>query len=135
MNKSKKRKIKRTAANALAVGIAVSILAFLLCALIGALICGAFPDPTKNIGAVSFATLVFSGAINGFFTSRYKGEGGVLPAFLSSLIFAIVILLVGLILTAGELPAVVPINLLVHLMASLFFAFLGRKREKSHRKH
>lgn len=135
MNKNKKRKIKRTAANALLVGIAAALLSFLICALLGALICGAFPNPTKSIGAVAFLVLVLSGAVSGFFTSRYKGEGGVLPSFLASLVFAIIFLIVGVILSSGELPAILPINLLVYLLASLFSAFLGRKRESAHKRH
>ena len=133
MNKMKKRKLKKTAACALVFGMIASVTVFIMLALIGALICGMFPDPTAKLGAVSFAVLMLSGAISGFSTSRFRGSGGILPAFLSSLVFATVCLLIGLIMTSGKLPLVVCVNLLLYLAVSLFFAFLGRPREKRHR--
>ena len=134
MNKTKKRKLKKTAACALGFGLIASVTAFFTMALIGALICGSFPDPTAKLGAVAFAVLMLSGAISGFSTSRFKGSGGILPAFLSSLIFATVCLLIGLIMTSGKLPMVVCVNLLLYMAVSLFFAFLGRPREKKHKR-
>lgn len=133
MNKTKKRKIKKTSASTLVFGLIISTVAFFSCMLLGALICGTFPDPTANIGAVAFLVLMISGAISGFSTSRYKGEGGILPAFLSSLVFATVCLLIGLVMTSGKLPGVVPVNLLLYMAVALFFAFLARPKEKKHK--
>ena len=91
-------------------------------------------NPIAFIGISSFAALFLTGALSGFCTSKYKGEGGVLPAGLGSLTFALILLGLGLILSGGCLPALSLINLPCFVVLAIIFAALaGKKRKRGHR--
>ena len=134
MNRTKKRKIHKTSANALAFGLIASGISLFLTALIGAIIASFLDNPTSSIGAISFITLIVAGGVSGFSTSKYKGEGGVMPAMLSALVFAIVLLVIGFIMSDGKLPLVTFINLVVYFISATFFAIIGKKRDKKHKR-
>ena len=133
MKKTKKRNIQKTNASALLFGLIASTVAFFFSILICAIVANLFENPTAALGALSFFALVFAGAISGFFTSKYKGDGGVAPAALSALVFALILLIVGLVMTEGHLPLVTVINLLLYAVSATTFAILGKKREKKHK--
>ncbi len=135
MSKSKKRSIKKTTASALLFGIILATCTFLVCAFIGAIIANMLDDPSSNIGAISFFVLIISGAITGFSTSRYKGEGGLLPSALAALLFALVCLFLGIIMTGGKLPVVTAVNLLLYVATSIFFSLLAKKHKTKRPKH
>jgi uncharacterized membrane protein len=103
-------------------------------AFIGALILSRTEDPTGHVGLCGMAVLFITAAVSGFTTSRYKGEGGVMPAVLASLFFTLVLLMIGLIGGEGKLPLVNVINLLTFMIISAVFALLGQKREKKRRR-
>ena len=134
MNRTQKRKIHKTGAGALILGLILSTVSLFSLSFIGALILSFLDNPTASIGAVSFLILILSGSICGFFTSKYKGEGGVLPAMIASALFAVLLLIIGFIMSAGSLPLVVIVNFAVYFISATFFAILGKKREKKRRR-
>ena len=130
MNRTQKRKIQKTTAGALIFGLISATATLLILAFIGAIVAYSLENPTASLGAISFCVLMATGAISGFSTSKYKGEGGVLPAALSAIVFAVILLFVGIIISRGMLPAVTVINLAVFILSAVFFAILGKKKEK-----
>lgn len=132
-----KRKIKKTAASALAFGILMATVSFFVCALISAIILNMTEDPLGNLGVGSLFSLILSGIITGFSTAKYKGEGGIAPTVLATLCFAIILLIIGLALSGGNLPAVITVNLMLYVAASFVSALIASKKrnQKSRRKH
>lgn len=110
------------AAFALAVIIAVS---FIL-----SVISSMTKNPTSLVGAFSLLSLILSGAISGFVTSKVNGEGGVIVAVLSSVISAFTVLAIGLIWKGGAIKLSVPLNLLVFIAVSVIASLLGKKQPK-----
>ena len=130
MKKSRRRGLKRTNAGATLFGILFSAVAFLITALIFALISGATENPTGNIGLISLAAFLSGGVISGATTSRFKGEGGAIPSAISSLLFSLILLTVGLFAKGGELPLITIVNAGAYIAVSTFAAILFRKRER-----
>ena len=125
----------KSGARALVFGIIFSVVLFLATSLIGAVILSRIENPTAHTGLCGMIALFVTAAASGFATSRYKGEGGMLPAVLSSLFVVLVMLMIGLIRGGGGLPLVSVINLGAFMVISTLFAALGRKKErKRHRK-
>ena len=57
-----------------------------------------------------------------------------MPAVLSSLFFALVVLMIGLICSKGKMPLLSVINLGVFMIISALGAILGRRRERKRRR-
>ena len=125
---------QRSGARALIFGIILCVAVFFLAAFIGAVILSRTENPTGHVGVCGMAVLFTTAAVCGFATSRYKGEGGVMPAMLASLFFVLVLLMVGLIGSSGKLPLVNVINLIAFMIISALGALLGRKRERKRRR-
>ena len=123
----------RTCARALFFGLIFSVSAFFIISLISAVIISRSENPTAHhaLGAVS--TFFATAAISAFATVKYKGEGGTSPAMLSALACVLVALIIGVIVTNGQLPLVNIVNLVCYLGISFVFAFLAKKRERRYR--
>ena len=103
-----------------------------ICVLLFCAIAYALEDPTPKLGLFSLGAFLLCAAVSASVMPRLTG--GFLPALLSSLLFALLILLGGLIGSRGHLPAMACMNLLCYMLTSAFFAFLAsRKRERRHR--
>lgn len=124
----------RTGARALIFGIIFTVAVFFTAAFVCALIISRTENPTGHIGLCSMIVLFITAAASGFATSRYKGDGGMLPAVLSSLLFALIVLIIGLVGGKGKLPLINVINLGAFMLISALSAALGRKREKKRRR-
>ncbi|MBQ7363437.1 MAG: TIGR04086 family membrane protein [Clostridia bacterium] len=85
-------------------------------------------NPDSTVGIFSIIALILTAAVTGFTVSRLKGEGGVLIATLSSLLFTLILLLIGLIAGGGSLPLGCIINYLCFIAVSALAAVLGRRR-------
>ena len=133
MFKFKSHKRKRTNASAIALGLCLSVLSFLLLSFALSFILAMFRDPLSLIGMFSVAALLLSGAISGFVTAKYKGEGAILPVSVSSLCFALALLGIGLILTRGILPIISLINLFAYLVLTVGFAFIAIRSKRRRR--
>ena len=125
---------KKTCARALVFGIVFATAVFFVTAFVLAIILSKTENPTGHVSLCGMVSLFVTAAVSGFVTSRYKGEGGVLPAVLSALFFALVMLLIGLICSKGKLPFINVINLVSFMIIGTLSAMLGRKRERKRRR-
>ena len=117
-------------------GTAFSIVVIILTALIMAIISSLTKDPTSLTGAFSLVTLLISGAISGFVTSRANGEGGKLVGIVSSISAAFIIVIVGLVWKRGMLNLGALINVIAFIAVSVVFSMLGTKKVKrGHRRY
>lgn len=114
-------------------GAAFSLAVILVVSFILSIISSMTKDPTSLIGASALISLIISGAISGFVTSKVNGEGGVLISTLSSVITAFTILAIGLIWKGGAIKLNVPLNLLVFIAASVISALLAKKTNRKKR--
>ncbi len=129
MKKSRKG-ASRTNVGALIFGIVLTAIMLFGGALIAAMILKSTGNPTSGIGACAPALLFVTAACASFATVKYKGEGGTLPAALSSLLCAVVMLLVGLVMTKGHLPLVGAVNFGAYAVIGVTVAVLARSRKK-----
>lgn len=125
---------QRSGARALIFGIIFTAAVFFISAFVGAIILSRTENPTAHVGVCGMAALFITAATSGFAVSRYKGDGGVLPAVLSSLFFALVVLVIGLICDKGKLPFISVINVGAFMIISTLSAMCGRKRERKRRR-
>lgn len=114
----------------LALGTAFSLGSIFVISLSLSLISYFTGDPTSLTGAFALLSLILSGAISGFLTSRYSGDDGVLLATLSAAITAALTLVIGLIWKGGWLPLNVLLNVGVFTVTSIIGALIGKKRSK-----
>ena len=125
---------QRSGARALIFGILFNAAIFFITALASAIILSRTENPTAHVGLCGMICLFVTAASSGFAVSKYKGDGGVLPAVLSSLFFVLVVLMIGLISGKGKLPLISVINLASFMIISALAAILGRKRERKRRR-
>ena len=111
----------------LLLGTALSLLLFFTTTLISAFITNSLPDPLGNIGIASIATLAVCALLSGGITSYFAGDGGVVTATLSSLLFSLIMLLIGFICTGGKLPVYCLINYGIFIATSALSAIITRK--------
>ncbi len=87
-------------------------------------------NPTGNIFPLSLASFLGSGAISGFILGKFNKESK-LPALISSLIFALMLMIAGL-LSSGKLIAIL-LNLLAYVMIFNLLLFLSQVKKKRRR--
>jgi len=133
MKRSKTRGA-RTNAHALLFGIIFELISFTLLSLICAIIMTKTKNPTAHIGAIATCITYLTAAISGFATSRFKGEGGTVPAILACLFFSLVLFGTGLIMTKGHLPIITAVNLVAYMLIGAIFALFGKRRGGRRRK-
>ena len=127
----KKRKRKELGlVSLIMIGAAVGLGAILLIAFILAFVSSMTKNPTSLTGGLALVTLLVSGAVSGFGISKANSEGGALVGILSSIITVAVILVIGLIASAGKLNLGVFLNLIAYMMTATLAAILGKKRIK-----
>ena len=133
MKKHKRKEFGLTALMLLGAAFAIAVI--VVVSFILSVISSLTKDPTSLIGAFSLLSLILSGAISGFVTSKVNGDGGVLVAVLSSVISAFTILAIGLIWKGGAIKLSVPLNLIVFIAVSVIASLLAKKitRKKRHR--
>ncbi len=125
MQKRTKSKRGPVISGLISVGISAAVL--VMCALLASALTYASKDPSGVIGAYSLAALLLGAVISGAVTSR---KGGVAHSALVTLAFAAVIMLWGLIASAGKLPGSCLMNCGCYLGVGVGSAFLFRKRER-----
>lgn len=132
MKKHKNKELGLTALMLLGAGFALFVIGAM--SMVLAIISSLTNDPTAFTGAFSLLSLIASGAVSGFVTSKANGEGGTLIGILSSVIAASLILLIGLIWKGGMLNLGVALNLIAFIGVSVIFSLLGKKRVKKRRR-
>ena len=132
----KKHKFRKNCSNsALIFGTLLSVFSLLLSTLIFSFILSKLENPISLVGVGSLAALLTSAAISGFFTSKYKGEGGTVSAILSSLITCLLIFATGLIASGGKLGLSLLMNILCYLLVSSLFGKLASLKKRRRRRH
>ena len=135
MKRSGVRTKNKTARGALVFGIALNVAAFFICTLVSSAIILSTDNPTGNVGMGSMISFFICAAICGFAVSKYKGEGGALPAIASALLFTLVLLAIGLISTKGAIPLATVLNYAAYVIISALCAFFAaRKTPRRHRR-
>ena len=110
---------------------AITLIIILLTALIAAAVTNIYYVNSEQLETASLVSLVASAMISGFVNSRLRGFR---VAFLSSVFVTLLLLLVGIILAKRGPEARALMNYLCFLLTSLAGIYLGRKREKKHRR-
>ncbi|MBQ4072081.1 MAG: hypothetical protein IJD51_06705 [Clostridia bacterium] len=113
---------------AFAVGLVISIAAFLGCTFIGALIVGATENPLAGARIGAVIAFYVGGAISGFCTAKYKKEGAVAHTAAASLTFCLCLFVIGLIISGGSVPALLPLNYGVYILISVLLALAGSRQ-------
>ena len=116
---------------ALFLGVFFSAALFACLALVAGAVLYATEDPTASLPMVSLGMFGVSGLISGFFLARRQKEGGTLLAILTSLAFALLLLLVGILLTGGHLSGRVMMNHLCYLLTASLGAILANMRKNA----
>ena len=132
MKKRKRKEPGLTTLMLAGAGFALALILFL--SFVMAIISSLTKDPTALTGALSLGTILLSGAIAGFVTSRVNRAGGTLVGTLSAIITAAVILIVGLISGGGRVSAGMLINVPAYISISVLSSVLGKKRTKRRKK-
>ncbi len=105
---------------------------FALSLAIGAGLCLLSDDPAKLSPAVGCVCYLFSGALCGLLTAKRGIGSGLTYAVLSALVFALSLLLTGLIVSHGALPITVVLCHLAYLLSVFVGYVCGTKKSKVH---
>ena len=109
------------------------IILFIISAFVAALFALRAESPMDAASVYSIPAVVVSAAFGGFILSKIRGEGGVKHAVISAALAASVLFIIGLI--TGGMPGVsAMINYISFVGIAGIFAFLGRKRERRHKR-
>ena len=111
------------------IGAGVAIASLLSFALIFSAAALLFEDASAKISAFAMATVVASAIVGGAVVSRTVGEDKISMALLSSLLAALILMLIGVMIKGGSLPFSVFLNFIIFVGAFTLSAYLFRKRE------
>ena len=89
-----------------------------------------FEDVAALIPPFAMATVVVSAILGGGIVTRTVAEGKITLALLSSLMAALVMMLIGVIIGGGALPFSVFLNFMIFVGAFVLAAYLLKRREK-----
>lgn len=134
MRKRKNSRLRKTMGGTLLLGVIFSFAALTVISLVCSAILMTSNNPTGNLKIASLASLLICGAVSGFFTSKYKGEGGVITSIITSVAFIALMLIISMIASKGDVGGITFMNYLCYLMIAVFAAFLGRKRERKRKR-
>ena len=112
----------------LLLGTLASGIIFTVLSLAFAFILFSFKDPASLVPIASMIALLVTGAILGFAIPKVKNDGGIVIALLSSLLFTLILLMIGLIVGKGEVSVTVFINYICFIAISFLFSLLGRRK-------
>ena len=84
-------------------------------------------DPLSFLGIFGIAALMITAVSSGFLEARLGGDGSFLTAVLSSLLFVLLLLLIGLLSCGGSVPIGCIINYLCFVAVASLSALLGKK--------
>ena len=118
----------------LLIGSLISAALVICTSLVFTLVASLSKDPGGLIGIFSLLSLLLAGAGSGFTVSKLFRDGGALIAFLSAVITALIMSVIGLIVKGGAVPISVFLNYLAYLGISALFAFLATKFTRKKRK-
>lgn len=112
------------------IGAGVAIGAMLIFAVMFGAIAMLFEDVAAKIPIFAMATVVASAVVGGAVVSRAVNDGKTSLSLLSSLMAALVLMLIGAIIGGGALPFSVFLNFIIFVGTFTLSAYLTRKRER-----
>lgn len=112
----------------LLIGTGISLAAVVFVSFIFSIIASLTSDPANMIGIFSLLSLIIAGAASGFLTSKLFGSGGAVIAFLSSVIAAALLCIIGLTVKGGSIGISVILNYLAYIGATALLAFIATKK-------
>lgn len=112
------------------IGAGVAIVGMLIFAVAFGAIAMLFEDVAAKIPIFAMATIIVSAIVCGVIVSRMVNNGKTSLSFLSSLMAALIFMLIGAIIGGGALPFSVFLNFIIFVGTFTLSAYLARKREK-----
>ena len=116
------------------IGIGICIAILIACSLVMAIFLTSISNSSAKINLYSLIALIIAAILSGTTLSRLKGDGGVVHAFSTSLSTAFLMLIIGLIISNGELSGGSFMNYGCYIGVSTLTGYLGRKKERRHRR-
>ncbi len=113
-----------------AFGAVCNICSFLALSFVASLILSNLKNPLAFIGISAFAALTLTGALSGFLTAKFKGDGGALTTMICAIILAASVFGAGLIVGGGKVSFISPVNLISYLVFTSIFAVLSKKKRR-----
>ena len=112
------------------IGAGIAMASLLIFAVILSGVAMLFEDVAAKVPAFAIITIVLSAIVGGAVVSRTVSEGKTSLSLLSSLMAALVFMLIGAIIGGGALPFSVFLNFTIFVGTFTLSAYLTRKREK-----
>lgn len=107
---------------------------FLVVLLFVTFVTGRTKDPGGTVRLLSLPVFLLSAAVTGFVLGRRNGEGGLRLTALSTLLFLLILLLVGMLLSGGHLSWQVLLYDVGYFLTALLCSLPGtKKKRKKHR--
>ena len=108
-------------------GFGISAFSLFAVALTATFVCYLSNDPMAISELASLVSLLIGGAVSGFIFPRLCRDTSIIPTVLSGVIFSLVLLAAGLLLSNGALPLKMLTNMLCYLGVSLLASLLSRR--------
>lgn len=134
MKRTKNRSQSASPLRAFAVSLAINIIAFLGCTFIGALFVGTTENPLAVARMGSVIAFYVGGAVSGFCAAKYKKSGAIANSAAASLTFCLCLFVIGLIISGGSVPALLPLNYGIYILISMLLALAGGREGKRKRR-
>ena len=112
------------------IGAGVAIGAMLIFAVMFGAVAMLFEDVAAKIPIFAMATVVASAVVGGAVVSRIVNDGKTYLSLLSSLMAALILMLIGAIIGGGALPFSVFLNFIIFTGTFTLSAYIFRKRDK-----
>ena len=118
----------------LLIGCGICLLVLLVCSILLGLYSVSTDSPTKLVDVLGLWGLLASGAISGFVNRKMNKERGVGFLFLISLLFVLVLILIGLVACGGALPPRCLVNYLCYIGIYMLAVVLGGRKSNKRRR-
>ena len=119
--------------SALLLGALFSLLLVVGCSAIASFISLFLDDPTGHAGILSIGASLIAGALSGFILGRRYGDGGVRHSALCTGLCALLMTVIGAIISGGLPNASALINHVCFIGVGVLFSMLGKKRQRRRR--
>lgn len=116
------------------IGCGICLLSLAVCSILLGIYSISTDSPTKLIDVLGLWGLLASGAISGFVCRKINKERGVGFLFLISLLFVLVLILIGLVVCGGALPPRCLVNYLCYLGIFMLAVVLGGRKNNKRRR-
>ena len=130
MKYNSSRKKLKTNKSTLIFGTFFTAATFLILALTASLILSRMKNPLGISGVSSIAVLLFTAAISGFFTAKYKGAHAFLPSVFCAIIFALILFFSGILISGGGVAPISVLNLALFVAIYAVFAILATREKR-----